>query len=387
MGELPDIESLIKPIPGDDPGGIPLLYEGTHDLMLEARRDEDSGLPRGSWERPLKTASWSKVIEIGTSTLIEKSKDLRVAAILSESLIRRHGFEGFNTGVALLTALLENCWDDLHPRVVDDDDIESRSLILEWYAQKATMALTLQNITAPTSSEKYNFSEWLNVEKLIRLYEGMTRKERERAERTAPAKPSIEGYDNSFAETPTEWLEANKQYLEDGTRLLLKLDEVISQKMTSYAPNLSPLKNTLNNVATKLTGMHQNRMSSEMELIQSEPVHQEHDAPINDSNDTKDTPILEKKNNISAAKKQLNQTANIGSRDEAYDLLKKITEYLMRADPHSPTPYLLRRAVSFRNMTFADMITMFVDDEWQRTNLLKLMGANDSEDITSEKKE
>ena len=140
------------------------------------------------------------------------------------------------------------------------------------------MALTLQNITAPTTSEKYNFSEWLNVEKLIRLYEGMTRKERERAERTAPAKPSIEGYDNSFAETSTEWLEANKQYLEDGKRLLLKLDEVISQKMTSYAPNLSPLKNTLNNVATKLTGMYQNRMSSEMELIQSDPMHQEHDA-------------------------------------------------------------------------------------------------------------
>ena len=43
-------------------------------------------------------------------------------------------------------------------------------------------------------------------------------------------------------------------------------------------------------------------------------------------------------------------------------------------EPHSPTPYLLRRAASFKDMTLADMITTFVDDEWQRTNLLKLMG-------------
>ena len=75
----------------------------------------------------------------------------------------------------------------------------------------------------------------------------------------------------------------------------------------------------------------------------------------------------------------------INSRAEAYEALAKITAYLMEVDPHSPTPYLLRKAVSFRDMTFADLLTVLVDDEWHRTNLLKLIGVGNTSDNAPEK--
>ena len=102
-----NILELLKPIPGDDPGGISLLYEGTHDRLMEARREEDPNLPMGVWDRPLKEASWSEVIEIGTDTLINKSKDLRTSVIFVEAMLIRDSYYGFKLGLEFLNKLLD----------------------------------------------------------------------------------------------------------------------------------------------------------------------------------------------------------------------------------------------------------------------------------------
>ena len=42
-----DIEALLAPIPGENPAGKDVRYDGTHDAIKEARRaDDDSGSGR-----------------------------------------------------------------------------------------------------------------------------------------------------------------------------------------------------------------------------------------------------------------------------------------------------------------------------------------------------
>ena len=48
-----DLETLLAPIPGDNPAGEFLRYEGTYDRIQEAR-EEEANLPQGVWERELK---------------------------------------------------------------------------------------------------------------------------------------------------------------------------------------------------------------------------------------------------------------------------------------------------------------------------------------------
>ena len=55
-----DMERLLIPIPGDNPAGEFLRYEETYD-RIKGAREEETDLPQGVWERPLKKADWSVV--------------------------------------------------------------------------------------------------------------------------------------------------------------------------------------------------------------------------------------------------------------------------------------------------------------------------------------
>ena len=69
-----DLNTLLDPIDPTNRGGVSLLYEGVHQEIMEARREDDASLPRGDWSRPLKVADWQDVTNIGTNTLLKKSK-------------------------------------------------------------------------------------------------------------------------------------------------------------------------------------------------------------------------------------------------------------------------------------------------------------------------
>ena len=387
-----DILELLKPIPGDDPGGISLLYEGTHDRLMEARREEDPSLPMGVWDRPLKEASWSEVIGIGTDTLINKSKDLRTSVIFVEAMLIRDSYDGFKLGLGFLNKLLDDYWENMHPKLTDDEDLENRMLIFEWFAQKTSVAVQFQQLTAPvTSIESYNYFDWLKVDKLYKApKKRQSKRERELNSSERLAFPSIAGYENSLINTPTNWLRDNFGDVVECSQLTTTLDEKLTTLMGKSAPNLRPLHNALDgiNVKTKILldqrelhegalkeqdheEQHLQNMESENNAISPTSGVQTADVSQQTTNESEATTLMQ--DQLPPARTNFS-SGTPRSRDEAYEALAKITTYLLEQEPHSPTPYLLRRAVSFKDMTLADMITSFVDDDWQRTNLLKLMG-------------
>ena len=169
--------------------------------------------------------------------------------------------------------------------------------------------------------------------------------------------------------------------------VLNELDELIANKMPDNIPNFRPLRETVNQIHSKSVELIQIREQAEAELeIQekasannSEAIAQSFEAN-EDKNDAVTAPLAKEDKQSTEVKDTI-----INSRAEAYEALAKITAYLMEVDPHSPTPYLLRKAVSFRDMTFADLLTVLVDDEWHRTNLLKLIGVGNTSDNAPEK--
>ena len=387
-----DILELLKPIPGDDPGGISLLYEGTHDRLMEARREEDPSLPMGVWDRPLKEASWSEVIGIGTDTLINKSKDLRTSVIFVEAMLIRDSYDGFKLGLGFLNKLLDDYWENMHPKLIDDEDLENRMLIFEWFAQKTSVAVQFQQLTAPvTSIESYNYFDWLKVDKLYKApKKRQSKRERELNSSERLAFPSIAGYENSLINTPTNWLRDNFGDVVECSQLTTTLDEKLTTLMGKSAPNLRPLHSALDGINVKTKILLDQRELQERAL--KEQDHEEHRLQNMESENNANSPTSgvqtadtsQQTTNESEATTLMQDqlpparthfsSGTPRSRDEAYEALAKITTYLLEREPHSPTPYLLRRAVSFKDMTLADMITSFVDDDWQRTNLLKLMG-------------
>ena len=94
-----DLELLLQPISEENPSGESLRYSGIYDEISEARRADDN-LSLGEWQTELKVADYRKVIDLAVPALSTKSKDLQISAWLLESLIKQHGFAGFQIGRA-----------------------------------------------------------------------------------------------------------------------------------------------------------------------------------------------------------------------------------------------------------------------------------------------
>ena len=64
----------------------------------------------------------------------------------------------------------------------------------------------------------------------------------------------------------------------------------------------------------------------------------------------------------------------IRSRADAYRRLSEVADYLLRTEPHSPTPYLVRRAVEWGNMSLPELLTQIVRNQGELDEIDKLLG-------------
>ncbi|MBC81302.1 MAG: type VI secretion system protein TssA, partial [Gammaproteobacteria bacterium] len=74
-----DAEKFFGPISQQAGSGASIQYDKIYDDIKEARRGDDSSLPQGVWETPLKKSDWREVIRLCIYGIQEESKDLQLA--------------------------------------------------------------------------------------------------------------------------------------------------------------------------------------------------------------------------------------------------------------------------------------------------------------------
>src|SRR5215212_8799384 len=100
-----DLETLLGPVPGGRPSGDSLRYEGTYDHIREARREDDPRMSRGIYESEPKRADWPAVESLAAESLSTRTKDLQLAAWLTESWTHLYGLPGARQGLRLMAEL------------------------------------------------------------------------------------------------------------------------------------------------------------------------------------------------------------------------------------------------------------------------------------------
>ncbi len=119
-----DLDAWLAPISEAAPAGKNLAYDPRFDAIREARRAEDD-TNQGDWKRETKVADWDEVIALGETCLCRETKDLQIAAWVTEALTHRHQFAGLRDGLRLMHGIQERFWGSYYPEV-DDGDLESR---------------------------------------------------------------------------------------------------------------------------------------------------------------------------------------------------------------------------------------------------------------------
>lgn len=130
------VDDLLAPVVASEDGSAgagpdmrgTALYLSIKDARGDARSAERAALTSGDPDAvPLRAGlrGWDMVAE-GGMALLADTKDLQVAAWLTEAWLRSDGFAGLAAGFTLLAGLVERYWDQgLHPQE-DEDGVETR---------------------------------------------------------------------------------------------------------------------------------------------------------------------------------------------------------------------------------------------------------------------
>src|SRR5215207_268500 len=149
-----ELGTLLAAIPGTKMAGANLRYEPLYDQIKDARREDDD-LPQGEWQSARKMADWPLVVRLASDALTKRSKDLQLAAWLTEALLHRDGIGGLRDGLAVVHQLLEQFWDDVYPEI-DDGDVEMRAAPVEWIGVKLDAAVR----QAPLTEGRYSLIDY-----------------------------------------------------------------------------------------------------------------------------------------------------------------------------------------------------------------------------------
>lgn len=372
-----DWEKLDAPISDDKPEGESLRYEGTYDKIQDARRQDDPSLEQGVWETDLKQADWDRVIQASTEALETRTKDLQIAAWLLEAWTYRYRFEGIRHGLEVLFRLCQGYWDTVYPQI-DDGDFDARVRPFEWINSKLTVQLKLIPLSAPKLSEHapVTFAD----------YEIASRNENE-ARKNQKARDNLESelnYNRFFSScdhTPPEFYRDLATQVQGSRDRLRNLEGFLDDKCGKESPSLLEYRESLRSI-NRLLEEILNRQGIEAEEIDPQPVGQT--APsIEEGTESVDNEALDVEQEKTSLENQ-DETAQgngvpgppgkIRSRSEAYRLLTEVADYLERTEPHSPTPHLIRRAVSWGDMTLDQLLMEIVRDDNDLRFIYDLLG-------------
>ncbi|MFN7993064.1 MAG: type VI secretion system protein TssA [Bryobacteraceae bacterium] len=339
---MPLREDILNPIPGDNPSGQDLRYAPIYDKVKEARREDDD-LNQGAWQYDRKVADHATVIKLTQEAIATQSKDLQLAAWLTESLLKTKGFAGLSDGLSLCRSLVETFWDTVYP-AIEDGDLELRAMPLDWIGSR--LDVPVKNVGL--CRDGYNFFQHKDSRGVI--YEDQAKTKEQKAEREKALKEgrlAPEMFDRSFGETPKAFYAEMEKTLDGCLATLKSLDEFCTAKFEDAAPSFGKLKTGMEEVRHVVHSFLQKKREFEPDPVEEAPPPAAAETEQGVVVDTSApgagaaaaaAPALDLNYAFRAA-------AEPGDRSAAIAGVAAAAQFLRKREPLSPAPYLMLRGL------------------------------------------
>lgn len=363
-----DIEQLIKPIHRNQPSGEFLLYSDAYDKIRNARFDEDKNIPRGVWVRPLKDADWNSVEQLCIQALTKQTKDLQIAAWLLEAWFHKYQTRGLYHGLLLERKLITLFWNDVHPNSQDDPEYRLAPFI--WLNQKFVNSLTEVALTLPeaTGNTVFTYGDYRNISVMTNTLKRNDARANEMDKKSTQIKALAEDFKIAQQRTNPQYYKSLISDLDSCLKEIIAIEDFINLKFKNYPGCLNNLRIQIENLRhiifliiqdnDKMT--NQKSLDVPKKLTEIKPDDTDHD-----------TAKHQKEKKMGTNPKTI-----LNDRQQAYDQLKAIADHLAIIEPHSPTPYMIRKAVAWGEMSFAELMNELSQEGGDILKALKLLGIN-----------
>lgn len=357
-----DVFAIMQPIPGENPAGESMRYDGLYDEMIEARRaDED--LAQGDWQTDLKVADYRKVIELAVPALTTKTKDLQVAAYLSESLVKEHGFVGLRDALRLVSGLQKTFWDTMYPEV-EDGEMEGRANAISWMSDQTAFAIKEAVITQGSG---HSFLDWEDS-KRFDFPDNIDTLETADQQRYNSLKAQAEKENRTTADLWRKAItESRRPFYEDLAIVIAEcweeykeINRVIEEKFDpKQMPGMTNLKKSLEQVETQVKLLLAQKREEEPDEIEDDPEMETEDGE-----------------GRGGGKGMPGTSGSIDNRKDALRRLAQLADYFRKTEPHSPISYLVTRAVKWGNMPLESWLQDVIKDETVLFQIRQTLGFN-----------
>lgn len=344
---MPLQEDLLNPIAGDNPSGQDVRYDTkllVYDKIKEARREDDN-LAQGAWEHERKVADYAQVRKLAQEALATRSKDLQLAAWLTEAALRTEGFPGLRQGLVLCHGLIDKFWDTLYPPI-EDGDPELRAAPLDWLG--SALEIPLKN--TPLVLAGY---DWFKLkESKVVGYEDQAKTDKDkkaRAKLLAEGKLAPEAFDKAFVETPKAFYAQAEKDLDSCLAALKSLDELCTAKFGDAAPSLGKLQIALEEVRHTVHGLLEKKRETEPDPVEETPAAVATDGAGSAAAADGTVPH----SGVPTIVFSVMTSSEPADRREVIASVARAAAFLRKREPHSPAPYLMMRGLRWGELRAA----------------------------------
>ena len=355
-----DLDALLRPIDDAEPAGPDLEYSDVAELDRFAAGTPGTIDPKTQELVGAEEPNWRKVAEM-SKDLLGKTKDLRVAVWLARAELANRGLPGLADGLKLIARLCEDFWETLYPvldRDYDNDPMERMN--------------ALANLS-PDPAQSYGSPQ---AEGMLRLIRGTAIVEsREVGRYTVRDLEYVLGrmQPPEGQTAPQEGLlvaawqhgdpEANQEK-RDGIQVGLAAIQAIDRLFNDHSgqrPGLDLLQQTFKRVGDFYAAHEVDDGSGAGDAVAAEG---------GDDGDA---------GGDGAGAGKSPRSGGLASRADAVRILQQVAEFLRKAEPSSPAPMFVDRAIKLLQMDFNAIVRELMPDSKDRIEMLGGISLEDPE--------
>ncbi|APJ03195.1 type VI secretion system ImpA family N-terminal domain-containing protein [Silvanigrella aquatica] len=352
---LTNLENLMSPISEENPYGENLKR---HDIMLKLKDMRTqifaSQEEEGIWSKKNKELpSWQNIADLCEDILINYSKDFQVCAYYTETQLQLEGLPGLAKALSFLIDFCKEYWDAAFP-VFNIENTDLRAVPFRWLQTHLPILINQTQLISSYSSEKLS---WFWYESKLKV--GMS----EGADAKKIFYTAIENSENICSlYLSLEFIKASLSRLEEEYLYQLAGDEEdnlsFSDAIEVCENILAFLKPIYDKEEKNSFVMQQTEISSEAEDFQQ---------IYNQS--------FENRSDASSILRNSNYSSGeFSSCEEAYKLIAAANQYLLKHDPHSPSPFLIRRGLEWRKKSLYGVLMELFTTTSKPQEIFTLLG-------------
>ncbi len=355
-----DLDALLAPFDDNARTGPDLREDLTpqspyfrlRDARAEARAEEREA-DKNSADIALPQA-WRVVRQLALETIMRRSKDLEMAAWLTEAALRMDGLPGFTAGARLMSGLVEQFWDGLYP-LPDEEGIETRVAPvtgLNGSGGDGTLVQPLRKLILFRRRDGAPLPFWEYEQSAA--VEAM--KEADRAQRHAAGLPTFKDLQEDARVAPKAELAALRRQADAALAAWATLGERLDAVAGADSPPTGRIRELLAQIRKIADTYAPPDLGAPIETVGADPA-----APAGPA----------------AAATGAPGSAPAGAAISREDMLRdlaRIADYFRRTEPHSPLAYTLEEAVRRGRMSWPELLQEMMPDPSTRNQMLTKLG-------------